>query len=46
MSPTLDFKNIGEVLDYQFLRSTIKSINSAADTCVLSSGETALIFYH
>ncbi|MFZ2809457.1 MAG: hypothetical protein WAZ60_23990 [Desulfosalsimonadaceae bacterium] len=44
--PTLDFTNIGDVLKSECSRSTITAIDSATDTCTLSNGETALIFYH
>jgi len=49
MSPTHDFNNIGDVLDFELLKGTIKSIDSATDTCTVDVGGTtltALIFYH
>jgi len=44
--PTINFENLGDVLDYTFCTRVIESVKSEDDTCVLSSGETALIFYH
>jgi hypothetical protein len=47
--PTHDFKNIGDVLDFELLRGTIKTVDSATDTCTVDvDGSTvdALIFYH
>jgi len=47
--PTHDFKNIGEVLNFELLRGTIATIDSATDTCSVSVGGgmlTALLFYH
>jgi hypothetical protein len=47
--PTLEFSNIGAVLDYEFLRGTIVTLDSAADTCTVNVGGAtlnALMFYH
>jgi hypothetical protein len=47
--PTHDFKNIGEVLDFEVLQGTIVTVDSATDTCTVTVGGTtltALIFYH
>lgn len=44
--PKLNFINIGDLQDYRYSVATIDSIDSATDTCVLSTGDTALIFYH
>jgi len=47
--PTIDFRNIGEVLNYEFLRGTIVTIDSTTDTCTVNVGGavvTALLFYH
>jgi hypothetical protein len=47
--PTIDFKNIGEVMEYEFLQGTIVTIDSAADTCTVNVGGAtlnALMFYH
>ena len=44
--PTIDFQNLGDVLDYTFSTGIIDSINGDDDTCVLGSGKIALIFYH
>ena len=49
MSPTHDFKNIGEVLDFELLKGIITAIDSATDTCtvtVAGSSMSALLFYH
>jgi len=47
--PTLDFIDIGDVVNSEFLRGTITSINSTVDTCtvdVMGATMDALIFYH
>jgi hypothetical protein len=44
--PKINFENIGDLQDYRWSVATITSIDSSTDTCVLSTGETALIFYH
>ena len=47
--PTHDFKNIGEVLDFELLKGTIATLDSAADTCTVTVGGdivTALLYYH
>lgn len=47
--PTIDFKNIGDVLDYRFLRGTMVTIDSATDMCTVEVEGytvTAPIFYH
>jgi hypothetical protein len=47
--PTHDFKTIGEILDYKFLRGTIVTIDSATDICTVNVGGStldALLFYH
>lgn len=47
--PTIDYKDIGEVLSYETLRGTIISLDPATDTCVVSVNGTivsALVFYH
>jgi hypothetical protein len=47
--PTHDFLNIGDLLNYELLRGTIISIDSADDTCTVNVGGAtlnALLFYH
>lgn len=47
--PTHDFRNIGDVLDFELLQGTITAIDAATDTCTVSVGGellTALLFYH
>jgi cell fate regulator YaaT (PSP1 superfamily) len=47
--PTLEFPNIGAVLDYEFLKGTIVSLDTVEDTCTVSLGGStlaALLFYH
>ncbi len=47
--PTIDFKNIGDVLNFELLRGTIVTLDSATDTCTVSVGGsvvTALLFYN
>jgi len=47
--PTIDYQNIGDVLNHDILKGTIQTIDSATDTCTVSVGGytvTALIFYH
>ena len=47
--PTIDFKNIGDVLNFELLRGTIVTLDSATDTCTVNVGGgvlTALLFYH
>jgi hypothetical protein len=46
MSPTLDFIDIGDVLNSPITRDTITAIDSATDTCTLANAGSALIFYH
>jgi predicted transglutaminase-like cysteine proteinase len=42
----LNFTDIGDLQDYRYSVATVVSVDNATDTCVLSTGETALIFYH
>jgi hypothetical protein len=47
--PTHDFKDIGDVLNYEFLQGTIATIDTATDTCTVSVGGSvipALLFWH
>lgn len=47
--PTHDFSNIGDVLNFELLRGTIVTLDSATDTCTVNVGGgvlTALLFYH
>jgi len=47
--PTHDFKDIGDVLNFDILRGTITAIDSVTDTCTVSVGgasREALLFYH
>jgi len=47
--PTIDFKDIGHVLNHEFVQGTIATIDSAEDTCTVSVGGavvTAPLFYH
>ena len=47
--PTHDFLNIGDLLNYDLMRGTIISIDSATDTCTVNVGGAtlnALMFYH
>ena len=47
--PTIDFKNIGDVLNFELLRGTIVTLDSATDTCTVNVGGAtlnALLFYH
>jgi hypothetical protein len=47
--PTLDFIDIGEVVNTKFDGGTITAINTASDTCTVTVGghaKNALIFYH
>lgn len=49
MSPTHDFVDIGDVLNFELLKGTIKTIDSATDTCTVDVGGAvveALLFYH
>lgn len=49
MSPTHDFKDIGDVLNFDILRGTITAIDSVTDTCTVSvdgASREALLFYH
>lgn len=49
MSPTHDFKDIGDVLNFQLLKGIIATIDSATDTCTVTVGGdivTALLYYH
>ena len=44
-----DFLNIGDLLNYDLMRGTIVTLDSATDTCTVSVGGsvvTALLFYH
>lgn len=46
---THDFTDIGDVLNFEFLRGTITSVNKTTDTCVVNVGGSmldALLFYH
>lgn len=47
--PTLDFIDIGDVVNSEFARGTITAIDSTVDTCTVDvNGATkdALFFYH
>ena len=44
--PKINFENIGDLQDYRWSVGTVKEVDPETDTCTLSSGETALIFYH
>lgn len=47
--PTIDYQNIGDVLDYEYLQGVIMTIDSATDTCtvyVCGAIVDALLFYH
>jgi len=47
--PTIDFIDIGHVLDYQCLRATVLGLDQDQDLCTISvNGETvtAKLFYH
>jgi len=48
--PRVNFPTIGDIEDYEFLRGTIKTIDSATDTCTVEVAEfgviSALLFYH
>jgi len=47
--PTLDFLDIGDVLDYEFLSGVLQTINHTDDTCTVRVGGEvypAIIFYH
>jgi len=44
--PKFNHPTLGDIQSFEYLRGKIVSIETAADTCVLSTGETALIFYH
>ena len=47
--PTHDFKNVGDVLNFELLKGVIKSVDPITDTCVVTvdgSDTTALLFYH
>ncbi len=47
--PTLEFSNIGAVLDYEFLKGTIVNLDTAEDTCTVNVGGStlaAVLFYH
>ena len=49
MMPTHDFKDIGDVLDFELLKGTIATLDTDEDTCtVLVGGQTvaAVLFYH
>ena len=47
--PTIDFIDIGDVLNYEFLQGTLKTINTDDDTCTVEVNGTtypAVCFYH
>lgn len=47
--PSHDFKDIGDVLNFDILRGTITAIDSVTDTCTVSvdgASREALLFYH
>lgn len=48
--PTIDFRNIGEVLNYEFLRGTITEIDDIFDTCTVTIDgfpvELVPLFFH
>jgi len=47
--PTKDFIDIGDVLDFEYLRGEIITLNESNDTCTVKIGSAvfnALIFYH
>jgi hypothetical protein len=44
--PKINYKDIGEIQDCRYSLATIKSVDTSTDTCVLDTGDTALIFYH
>jgi len=47
--PTINFRNIGDVLDFDLVRGTIVTVDPVTDTCTVNiSGSTAaaLLFYH
>jgi len=48
--PTIDFRNIGEVLNYEFLRGTITEIDTIFDTCTVTIDgfpvELVPLFFH
>lgn len=55
MSPKHNFKNFGEVNDFNFLEGTIKSVDGATDTCTVevtakdgskTTYANVLLFYH
>ncbi len=47
--PTHDFVDIGDVLGFELLQGTIKSVDESTDTCTVTVGSStldALLFYH
>ena len=47
--PAIDFKDIGDVLNFQLLKGIIVTIDSATDTCTVAVGGdtlSALLYYH
>jgi hypothetical protein len=47
--PTIDFVDINDVLNYEFLQGTLKTINTTDDTCTVDINGTiypAVCFYH
>ena len=47
--PTIDFIDIGDVLNYEFFQGTLKTINTNDDTCTVEVNGTvyqAVCFYH
>ena len=47
--PTIEYQNIGDVLNHDILKGTIQTIDAATDTCTVDVGGTivtALLFYH
>ena len=47
--PTIDYTDIGDVLNHEIVQGTIVSIDPLTDTCTVNAGGTiftALIFYH
>ena len=47
--PTHDFVDIGDVLNFEYLRGEIITLNESNDTCTVKIGSAvfnAIIFYH
>jgi predicted transglutaminase-like cysteine proteinase len=47
--PTIDFKDIGEILKHRFLQGTIVTIDPATDTCTVNVNGSivpAILFFH